>query len=57
MIADPLELSSDLCMRNMIQTCLDYKKPMSMVALANQFLSYVFKSPKSVMHQHILMGL
>lgn len=39
----PDSISTDLCMRNIIQSCLDYDKPLSMIEKANMFLSYIFK--------------
>jgi hypothetical protein len=41
-------------MRNIIQDCLDYDKPLAMLPQVKQFLNYIFSRPSSLSHYHIL---
>ena len=56
--SDPeIELSQDLCMRNVIQTCLDYAKPQSMADKANILLDMIFSQNETAHYRHMLIGL
>lgn len=47
----------DLNMRSIIDTCLDFDKPLSMAETANKLLDYIFSRPPTNANMHLLMGL
>lgn len=47
----------DLCMRNIVHNCLDYKNPQEMSERANAILNYVFKKKANTLTMNLLMGL
>jgi len=57
MVAHPLEISTDFCMRNIIEIFFDYDKPMSMANYANIILDHIFSLPCSAHNYHMLTGL
>lgn len=50
-------IPTDLCMRNIIQSCLDYKNSQSVQDRANHFICHIIDQPPSIHYMHILMGL
>lgn len=55
--AGEMEIHSDLCGRNIIQDCLDFKQPTAMFEKANYFMKIIFDQPHSFNNYSILMGL
>ena len=47
MVADPMEIPFDLCMKNLISTCLDFDYAESLFERANYFLDLIFSQPTS----------
>ena len=54
---DPMDLHNDLCLRNVVQSCLDFDNPKAMYEKANYFLDVIFRQPYSYGHNFMLMGL
>ena len=56
-LAPWMEIHNDLCMRNVVMSCLDFDKPQSMYDKANFFLDIIFREPPSFSQMELLMGL
>mgnify|MGYP000872788891 CR=1 FL=1 len=55
--AHEMEIHSDLSLKNVIQSCLDFDKPQAMFEKANYFLEVIFNMEPTQPHNAILMGL
>ena len=47
----------DLCMRNIIQSCLDFSRPQTMAERANSLLDYIYLHDFSIYQMHMLLGM
>ena len=57
MAADKLEVPNDLCLKNIIATCLEYEYKEALSERANMFLDMIFNQPVSAHYTSLLMGL
>ena len=58
LLARPSNVMSDLCMRNVIQACINYEKPKAMSMVANMLLHHIFdQKTHDTCQYNLLVGL
>ena len=57
MTANPMEIPFDLCMRNLIATCLEFDNAEALYQRAEYFLEIIFSQDATPHYQSLLMGL
>jgi len=55
--SDQENIQNDLCMRNLIQSCLSYKNPKSMFLTANRYLNHMFELKPGTHQKNLLSGM
>jgi hypothetical protein len=56
-LAEPDMSNTDLCLRSIIEDCLDYKDQNAMADKANKILAFIFEGDPNEYERHMLMGL
>jgi hypothetical protein len=57
LFSDKNNIQNDLCMRNLIQSCISFDNPRSMFQNANRYLDHLFELPPGLHQKNMLAGM
>ena len=55
--SSPANIHNDLCMRNLVQSCISYSNPKAMFQTANRFLAHLFDQDPGINQRNMLCGM
>jgi hypothetical protein len=57
LFSDKNNIQNDLCMRNLIQSCISFENPKAMFQTANRYLNHLFELPSGMHQKNMLAGM